>query len=165
MGKGGVGARHALLFAISLIPALMLALGLVKIVDGYGGLAAAERLITPLFRPLLGVSGICGLAFITSLQSTDAAAGMTKELFDSGAISDKERSIFCQLQLSANGTVTNYFSSVAGLFALYVVPIFAPLLVMLVCKFIGANIMRIIITVDQARLAAADQHAKTTAAE
>lgn len=150
LGAGGVGAKGGFLFGLSLVPSIALALGIVRIVDGYGGLAAAEKLISPLFKPLLGIPGVAGLAFITSLQSTDGAAGMTKELFDEGAINDKERTLFCMLQLSADGTITNYFSTVAGLFIYFgSVPIFVPLLVIFFCKFLGVNILRVIMAMDK----------------
>ena len=155
VGSGGAGARGGFLFAIGLMPAVILALGLVRIVDGYGGLAAAERLISPLFKPLLGIPGICGLAFITSLQSTDGAAGMTKQLFEAEAINEDERSLFCMLQLSADGTITNYFSSIAGLFQYFgAVPVALPLLVIFICKCIGVNILRVIIAINNKKAAA-----------
>lgn len=151
-GSGGTGARGGFLFALGLAPAVVLALGIVRVVDGYGGLAAAEKLISPLFKPLLGIPGIAGLAFITSLQSTDGAAGMTKELYDSGALTDKERTLFCMLQLSGDGTITNYFSSIAGLFMYFgAVPIFLPLLVIFICKFIGVNLLRAIMLFNKAQ--------------
>lgn len=150
VGTGGTGARGGFLFALGLIPAIILALGIVRIVDGYGGLAAAEKLISPLFKPLLGIPGIAGLAFITSLQSTDGAAGMTKELYDAGAITDKERTLFCMLQLSGDGTITNYFSSIAALFMYFgAVPIFLPLVVVFICKFIGVNLLRIVMSFEK----------------
>ena len=97
-GIGGSGARDGFMMAITLTPAVILALGIVSVCEGFGGLLAANRLMSPLFRPLLGIPGICGLAFIASLQSTDTGAGMTKELFDNDFITDEERSIFCQKQ-------------------------------------------------------------------
>ncbi|MGO0916400.1 hypothetical protein ACTPEM_25205, partial [Clostridioides difficile] len=42
----------------------------------------------PLLKPLLGLPGFAGLTLIASLQSTDAAASMTKELKDDGYIDD-----------------------------------------------------------------------------
>jgi len=159
VGSGGAGSRGGFLFSLSLVPAVVLALGIVRIVDGYGGLAAAEKLITPLFRPLLGIPGICGLAFITSLQSTDGAAGMTKQLYESGAITDKERTLFCMLQLSGDGTVTNYFSTVAGGFVAHFtvtgVPIILPFVIILICKVIGVNILRAIIGFEKKKPEAA----------
>ena len=151
VGSGGSGARGGFLFSLSLAPAVILALGIVRIVDGYGGLMAAQKLISPLFKPLLGIPGICGLAFITSLQSTDGAAGMTKELHDSGVISDKERSLFCMLQLSGDGTITNYFSSIAGLFALFKAPVILPLIVIFICKIIGTNLMRLLLVREKSK--------------
>jgi len=149
MGGGGTGARGGFLFALGLAPAIILALGIVRVVDGYGGLAAAEKIISPLFKPLLGIPGICGLAFITSLQSTDGAAGMTKELYDAGHITDRERTLFCQLQLSGDGTVTNYFSSIAALFAMFTAPIALPLVVLFICKAIGVTLMRLVLAMDK----------------
>lgn len=151
-GSGGTGARGGFLFALSLFPSVIMALGLVNIIDGYGGLAAAQKLITPLFRPLFNIPGVCGLAFITHLQSTDGAAGMTKDLYDKGMISDKERTIFCMLQVSCPATITNYFSIYAGLFPLFAIlgmPIALPIAIALVIKCMGAIIMRVIVTMDK----------------
>ena len=88
-GANGTGARDGFLFAFELIPAVILALGLVNVVDGLGGLRAAQKLMSPILKPLLGVPGICALANIANMQSTDAAAGMIKELVDAGEITDK----------------------------------------------------------------------------
>ena len=151
MGSGGDGARQGVMFALGLIPALMLALGIVRIVDGNGGLLAAERLINPIFRPVLGIPGICGLGFITSLQSTDGAAAMTKGLFDSGMITDDERTLFVQLQFSADGTVTNYFSSIAAIFGpiAMIMPISIPLVVIFICKILGTNVLRAVVAMNR----------------
>lgn len=144
-GAGGIGARNGFLFALNLCPSVILALGIVKIVDGYGGLMAAEKLIRPLFKPMLGLPGIVGLAFITHLQSTDGSAAMAKELFNEGHITDEERTLFTTLMLSADGTITNYFATVAGLFQFFTVPIIIPLVVIFLCKIMGTNIMRVIL--------------------
>lgn len=142
-GAGGSGARDGFLFALELIPAVILALGLVNVIDGLGGLKAAQKLMTPILKPLLGVPGICALANIANMQSTDAAAGMIKELVDAGEITDDERSVIITYQTSASAFVTNYFSSGAAVFSFMLVPIIVPLLVMLVFKVIGANLMRL----------------------
>ncbi len=143
MGKGGIGARQGFIFGLSLAPCVMLALGVVEIVTYLQGLRAAERLLTPLLRPLLGLPGITGLALISSMQSTDAGASMTRELYDNGQITGRERLIFCAYQLSADGTITNYLGTGSALFAMMSVPIITPLIVLIVFKFIGANLFRI----------------------
>ncbi|MDT8903044.1 nucleoside recognition domain-containing protein [Anaeroselena agilis] len=142
-GQGGYGARAGFLFALGLIPAVMLALGVVEVIDHLGGLKAGQKLLTPILRPLLGIPGIAGLALVTSLQSTDAGAGMTKMLRETDYITEKEKTVFCAFQFSAGGTVTNYLSSGAALFPFLTVPIILPLVVIFVMKIFGANVMRL----------------------
>jgi len=141
-GTGGFGARDGFLFAISLIPAVMLALGTVKAVEHLGGLEAAQRLLSPLLKPLLGIPGVSGLAMVASFQSCDAGASMTKILREEELLSEKEKTIFCAFQFTAGAIITNYLSSGAALFDALTVPILVPLILMLIFKFIGGNIMR-----------------------
>ena len=145
MGSAGSGARAGFLFALSLIPVTMLAMGVVEIIDQLGGLRAAQKLLTPLLRPLMGLPGAAGLALITSMQSSDAGAGLTRGLRDSGIITEKERVIFAQFQLSGGGLITNYLSSGAVLFAFLTVPSIIPLALIFIFKIIGANITRLYI--------------------
>ena len=140
---GGTGARDGFLFAIELIPAVILALGIVNVIDGLGGLRAAQKLMTPILKPLLGIPGITALASIANMQSTDAAAGMVKELYDQGEITDNERSILIAYQTSASAFITNYFSSGAAVFSFMLAPIIVPIIVMFVFKIIGGNLMRL----------------------
>ena len=142
-GEGGTGAKDGFLFALELAPSVILSLGIIAVTEGLGGLRAAQQLMTPILRPLLGVPGICSLALIANLQNTDAAAGMTKELTDEGAITDHERAIFATFQTSGSAIITNYFSSGAALFTFITVPVITPLAVILVFKFVGANFLRL----------------------
>ena len=113
---------------------------------------AARVLLTPILRPLLGLPGSCGLALITSLQSTDGAAALTRQLKDAGELNEAEVNIFCQFQYSADATITNFLSSGAVLFTLtaadgkLAVPtsigVFLGLI--LVMKFVIANVMRLL---------------------
>lgn len=144
-GAGGSGAKDGFMFALQLLPAVIFALGVVSVVEGLGGLRAAERLMTPLLRPVMGIPGACGLGIIASFQSTDAGAGMAKQLYLDGETTDDERTIFCMYQISADGTITNYFSSGAALFGMMLVPIIVPLAVIMVFKVVGANLIRMYI--------------------
>jgi nucleoside recognition membrane protein YjiH len=145
-GTGGTGAREGFMFSLELMPAVMLALGVVGLIEGLGGLAAARKLLTPLLRPVLGIPGAAGLALITNLQSSDAGAGMTKELYQAGHITDNERTIFAMYQISGSGQITNYFGTGAALFGFYVgVPIILPFLVIIAFKIFGANMIRLYI--------------------
>ena len=142
-GQGGFGARDGFMFGFGLLPSVMLALGMVEIVDHLGGLKAAEKLLTPILRPLLGIPGVAGLAMVTSFQSTDAGAGMTRMLRETGCITENEKTVFCAFQFSAGGTVTNYLASGAALFSFVTVPIVLPLVLIFVLKIFGANLVRI----------------------
>lgn len=142
-GQGGAGARDGFLFAFSLFPTVMFAIGVVEVVDYLGGLKAAQKLLTPILKPLLGLPGISGLALVSSLQSTDAGAGMTKALRESGDFTERERLIFSAFQFSGGGTITNYLSSGAAVFPFLTIPILYPLIAIMVFKVFGANLVRI----------------------
>lgn len=142
-GQGGLGARDGFLFAFSLLPSVMLALGVVEIIEHLGGLKAAQKLLTPVLRPILGIPGIAGLALVSSMQSTDAGAGMTRALRESGDITENERTVFSAFQFSAGGTITNYLATGAALFSIIKVPIILPLALIFVLKVFGANLVRI----------------------
>lgn len=156
-GVGGTGARDGFMFSLELMPAVILALGVVSVVEGLGGLRVAQKLMTPILRPLVGIPGICSLALIANLQSTDAAAGMTKELVENGQITDDERSVFIAYQTSGSATITNYFSSGAALFSFMLVPIIVPLIVIMVFKVVGANLLRLYIMAIQKKSRAGEQ--------
>ncbi|MHC1762090.1 MAG: nucleoside recognition domain-containing protein [Negativicutes bacterium] len=141
-GVGGTGARDGFLFGLGLIPVIMLAMGTIEVVDHLGGLKAAEKLLSPVLRPLLGIPGIAGLALISSFQNTDSGAGMTRLLREENQLTEKERNIFIAFQFSAGAPIANYFSSGAALFSFITIPIIIPLMVMFFFKVFGANIMR-----------------------
>lgn len=149
-GKGGGGARDGLLFAISLMPSVMLAIGIVNVVQYLGALEAARYLLTPILKPILGLPGTAGLTLIASLQSTDPGGGMTKVLYDTGEIDDDQKTVFAAFQFSAGATITNFFATGAGLFVLtqldgtqaVKVPMLVPLIVIFVLKVFGANLVR-----------------------
>lgn len=143
-GIGGTGPRDGWLYGLTLLPSVMFALGVVKIIERLDGMKAAQKLLSPLLRPLMGLPGSTGLTLITSIQSTDAAAAMTKELGDRGYITDQQKAIFCAFQFSGASVITNFFASGAALFPFIGdVPIYKPLLLIIIMKFIGANLMRL----------------------
>ena len=150
-GIGGNGAMDGFLFALGLIPAVMFALGMINVLEHYGALHAARKLLTPLLRPLLGLPGNTGLALIGSLQSADVGASLARNLADEGQISESEKDVFAMFQFSAGAMITNFFSSGAILFTLIAIDgteavptsIGACVAVMFIMKIVGANLMRI----------------------
>ena len=147
-GRGGIGVREGFVFAFTSLPAVALALGLIGIIEGKGGLKAAQRLLTPLLRPLMGIPGWCGLALVGNLQNTDTGAVLTRNLVDEEKINEKELTIFSMYMFSASAPVGMYFSVGVLLFPFYpeTVALILPFVVMLVTKVFGANVMRLYLT-------------------
>lgn len=142
-GSNGFGAQDGFLFAFGIVPGMMLALGVVNVVDHLGGLEAARKLLNPVLKPLMGIPGTSTLALICSLQSTDGGAAMTRELVETGKLTQRERAIFIAFQFSAGSTVDNFLSTGAALFAFCTLPIAIPFGLCFVFKFFGANVMRL----------------------
>lgn len=145
IGAGGVSAKAGFLFALSLAPTVMLALGCLEVLTHYGAIRAAHKLLTPLLHPLLSLPGKTGLALITDLQSTDAGAALTKELYDEGEINKKELTIMGAWQYSGAGLINNYFAIGSALFTVLKLPIILPLLLMFAFKFVGGMFVRFVL--------------------
>ena len=145
IGAGGVSAKAGFLFALSLAPTVMLALGCLEVLTHYGAIRAAHKLVTPLLHPLLSLPGKTGLALITDLQSTDAGAALTKELYDEGEINKKELTIMGAWQYSGAGLINNYFAIGSALFSVLKLPIILPLLLMFGLKFAGGMFVRFVL--------------------
>lgn len=144
VGKGDISVRQGFLFALSIIPGIMLALGAVSVAAYFGALDAARVLLTPLLKPLLGIRGQSGLALIGSLQSSDAGAAMTRELCDKDLITPKERNIFTAFQFSSASSITVYLSAIPAVSSYLEVPLLMPLMLIIVIKVFGANLMRVL---------------------
>ena len=156
-GADGFGARDGFMFALTLMPTTLFAMGIIAVLEHYGALEAMRRLLQRILKPLLGIPGDTGLAMIASFQTTDAGAALTRALYDEGKISERERDIFAMFQFSAGATITNFLSSGAALLALTAVAangeaekvptsIGVCLAVMFIFKFVGANRMRLYLT-------------------
>lgn len=150
-GLGGNGAMEGFLFAFGLVPTVMFALGMINVLEHYGALEAARKLLTPIIRPMIGIPGSTGLAIIGSLQSTDVGASLTRSLKNQEQLTENQTDIFAMFQFSAGAMLTNFFSSGAILFTLtdasgaLSVPttIGVCFCVMFVMKIVGANLMRL----------------------
>jgi spore maturation protein SpmB len=149
-GSGGDGAKQGFLFAFSLIPGIMLAIGSVAVAEHFGAIKASQKLLTPLLEPLLGIPGSAGLAMITSLQSTDASAAMAKVLKDNGSLDENQATVFASWMYSSDAIITNFIGTGAALWALtnadgspaIKISIMIPFVLQLILKFFGANIVR-----------------------
>lgn len=156
VGKGGVGAREGFMFGLTLVPTVMFALGLIRVVESLGALLAAERLIRPILRPLMGLPGVTGLAMVSSMTSTDVGAAMTRQLYEEGKLTDRERSTFVAYQYAASGVVTNTFDCGAPLLGIALLPVGVILAVEIFVKILGANIVRLYLIHQEAKAVTVD---------
>ena len=141
-GTGGAGAREGFVVALTLIPTIMLAQGLIEVCENMGALHAAEKLFHPLLHPLMGIPGVTGLAFVSSFTSSDVGAFMTKDMYEAGMINDDERTIFAAYQYAGSAVVSNTIAAGAPLVPIAVVPVGAVIGMIFVVKVMGANIIR-----------------------
>lgn len=141
-GAGGLSARAGFLFSLSLIPGVMLAMGLIEVLSHYGALRAAQVLLTPLLKPLLGVPGYTALALITDLQSTDGGAAITRALYDEKRVNTRGLITICAWQYAGAGCISNYYSTVSALFLMFTCPVWVPVIIILCLKFLGGILVR-----------------------
>ena len=124
----------------NLIPAVMFFCGLLGVFEQLGAFKASDVLFRPLLRLLLGIPGKCGIAFISSFTGSDVAAVMTRELYE-----DDERTIFVAYQYAGSACINNTITGGAPLVAICPVALGPCIVIMFVCKLIGANIVRLIL--------------------
>jgi nucleoside recognition membrane protein YjiH len=122
-GKGGTGAREGFMFALTLIPTIMFALGAIQVAESYGALRAAEIIFRPILRPFLGIPGVSGLAFVSSFTSSDVGAVMTKGLVEDKMMTDDERTIFVSYQYAGSAPIANTFGTGGPLLPISVLPV------------------------------------------
>ena len=154
-GDGGVGARQGFMFALTLMPTTLFAMGIIAVLEHYGALEAMRRLLQRILKPLMGIPGDTGLAMIASFQSTDAGAALTRALYDEGKLTAQERDIFAMFQFSAGAPITNFLSTGTALLGLTAAAVAGGdaakvpasvgicLGVIFIFKFVGANLMRL----------------------
>ena len=145
IGSGGTGAKDGFMAGFNLIPAVMFFCGLLGVFEQLGAFKASDILFRPLLRPILGIPGKCGIAFISSFTGSDVAAVMTRELYEDGDITDDERTIFVAYQYAGSACINNTITGGAPLVAICPVALGPSIVIMVVCKLIGANIVRLIL--------------------
>lgn len=141
-GKGGTGARDGFMFALTLFPTLMFALGCIQVAESLGALRAAEIVFRPILRPFMGIPGASGLAFVSSFTSSDVGAVMTKGLAEEKLMTDDERTIFVAYQYAGSAPITNTFGTGAALLPITVLPVGVIIVLIVIVKIMGANLVR-----------------------
>ncbi|MBR3227550.1 MAG: hypothetical protein IKF68_03295 [Erysipelotrichaceae bacterium] len=143
VGSGGSGVREGFFQAISIAPVMIFSVAFIGCIEYLGGLKAAQKLLTPLLRPLMGVPGICGIAMILNWQSSDASAGQARELYDSGRISRRERERLVAYEFITAACIGIFFSNGAIILPYLTVSTGVMLVIIIANKFVAANLMRL----------------------
>lgn len=143
VGKNALAARRGFMEAFVLFPTTMLALGIVEICQYHGALRAAGRLFQPLFRPLMGIPGICGLAFVAALNSSDVGSVMTRQLRENDLITERERTVFVAYQYAGSAPIANTLAAGGALLPISVVAPGVVIAVEIIAKIVGANLVRL----------------------
>lgn len=141
-GHGDISVRSAFLFALSIIPGIILSLGVLSVAGYLGALNAAGQIFSFILKPLLGLPGSAAFAIISSLQSSDSGAVMTKDLYDQKIINKKQRCIFSAFEFSSGGSIGVYLTAMPIISAHLNLPILLPLGIILLIKIVGANLIR-----------------------
>lgn len=146
-GKGGTGAKDGFLFALTLVPTVALAVGIIDVVESMGAMKAAAKIFNPILKPLLGIPGTAGVAFVSSFTSSDVASIMTKELVESGDMTDDERTIFVAYQYAGSAVILNTINTQAPLLPIALMAVGPIILIEIFCKLLGANMIRLYIKI------------------
>ena len=132
--------------AVDFTTGVMLALGLIEVLAHYGALRAAQVLMTPLLKPILGVPGYTGLALVTDFQSTDGGAALTRALYDEKRVTRKQLITICAWQYAGAGCINNYYSTVSALFPMFLCPVWIPVIIIICLKFVGGALIRTVLS-------------------
>ena len=152
IGSGGTGAKEGFLQALSLIPAVSFAVAMIDTVTEMGAMKAAVKLFNPILKPMLGIPGACGISFVATFTSSDIGAVMTKQLYEEGEISDKQRSIFAAYQYAGSAVILNTINTQAALLPIVLFAIGPIIVLLFLCKLLGANLVRIYLTMQEKKV-------------
>ena len=143
VGEGGFGASDAVFQSVNMLPAIMVVLAILSLAESYGGLMAAQKLLAPVLKILMGVSGKSTSVIITNWQSSDASAVEAVALYNDNQITSRERDILATYCFVAAATIGIYYSNGSILFPYLTVEPGVGLGVIMVMKVIAANLMRL----------------------
>ena len=143
VGSGGSGVREGFFQSFSIAPVMIFSMAFIGCIDYLGGLKAAQKLLTPVLKPLMGVPGICGLAMISNWQSSDASSAQARVLYDNGKISRRERERLVAYEFITAACIGVFFSNGAIILPYLTIPTGLMLIIILANKFVAGNLMRL----------------------
>ncbi len=146
VGKGGSGLNNLFTTVLTICPPIMFCMGVLDVVDHYGGLKVAGRLLTPILKPLMGIPGEAALVLITNLQSSDSSAALVKGLLDNGTITEKQQKILLAFAMPGPALLGMMVSYGVLLYPYLAVGSGIVVVSVLLSKLVVANLMRFLLT-------------------
>ena len=143
VGSGGTGVKEGFMQALSIAPIMIFAVAFISCIEYLGGLRAAQKLLTPVLKFIMGVPGICAIAMILNWQSSDASAAQAKDLYDKGKITRRERERLVAYEFVTAATIGVFFANGAVVLPYLTCSTGVMLLVLILFKFVAANLMRL----------------------
>lgn len=143
IGTGGSGVREGFLQALSIAPIMIFAVGFIGCIEYLGGLKAAQKLLTPVLRFLMGIPGVCAIAMVLNWQSSDASAAEALNMYNKGIISRKERERLVAYEFITAATIGVFFSNGAVILPYFTISTGLMLIILIANKFIAGNLMRL----------------------
>ncbi|MDO0894489.1 MULTISPECIES: nucleoside recognition domain-containing protein [Enterococcus] len=162
LGTGGFGAREGFLVGLNLLPAIMLFCGLLDVFEHLGVYEASQKLFSPILKPLLGIPGSAGVAFISSFTGSDVAAVMTRDLVEKKEMTDGQRTAFVAYQYAGSAPINNTITGGAPLLLISPIALGPILLVQIICKIVGANLVRYLINKQDKRKVSMEKRGNQT---
>lgn len=145
VGKGGSGLNNLFATILTICPPIMFCMGVLDVVEYYGGLKVAGKLLTPVLKVIMGVPGEAGIVLITNLQSSDASAAITKGLLDNGSINKKQWKILLAYVMPGPALLGMMVSYGVLLYPYLAVSSGVIIVAVIISKFLAANVMRFFI--------------------
>ncbi len=141
------GAIYGFRYALNVWPTIFLAVACMNVVEGKGGLKAAQRMLNVILKPICGIPGYCGLSIITTLfSSTDAGAVMARELLENNLVDEKELSLLSCFNFVGGAVVASIIANAGPILLILAVmniPLGYCFGFALIGKFIAVNLFRI----------------------
>jgi nucleoside recognition membrane protein YjiH len=147
MGQGGHGVRGGFFQSLTIAPNVFLSIAFITVIEHYGGLLAAQKLLTPLSRPVIGLPGSATLAMVSNWQSSDTGAAVARSLLDQEIITEKERDILLAYEFAGAAIIGMLYSNGVLLFPYLTVSPGTILLLVMILKFVAGNLMRLYINI------------------
>lgn len=140
---GAEGARAGFIFAISIVPAVMLGCGVLRLMEFCG----TSKLIGEILRiPIALTTGLpkeSSMPLVMSMHSSDIGAYKTLELKKAGVMTTGQADAAAMWQFSGSGIFINIFTNGLPMIPYLTVNLVWIILLVLFLKTLGANIYRV----------------------